>query len=309
MVEPPDTQPGLNWSEPPQAAQDELSLAQGAVACTTNPAFGGNLLGRAPTVHTVMTSRTSPAAGLVVTRPWPSSSSAWWVVSCPSSRPCSSAVVAERDGSRCGGPLSWIPRSEPILAAARVARSMADNCIPKIPATLPGLAALDVLVRDDQPVLMTEVFSLAQVAETCERYLARPSAASGNTPVFIMAPITGIFGDHLKKVAGREGHRYRTEAVTWAGIVVRGPRGQAARRPARLSGAVCSMAVPEPGRVHRSGGRAACRDHQLVDLRGGARSGSRIIARRGNGTSSCSGSRSSCRPRSTTSAGRSTSMP
>ncbi len=80
---------------------------------------------------------------------------------------------------------------EPILASARAARSLAANCIPKVPATAPGLAALDVLVRDDQPVLMTEVFSLAQVEETCERYL-RASAESGHTPVLIMAPITGI---------------------------------------------------------------------------------------------------------------------
>ncbi len=67
-------------------------------------------------------------------------------------------------------------------------------------------------------MLMTEVFSLAQVAETCERY-QRASAQSGNTPVFIMAPITGIFGDHLKKVAARDGIDIAPEAVPWAGVI------------------------------------------------------------------------------------------
>ena len=44
-------------------------------------------------------------------------------------------------------------------------------------------------------------------------------AESGNTPVFIMAPITGIFGDHLKKVAARDGIDIAPEAVTWAGVI------------------------------------------------------------------------------------------
>ena len=133
------------------------------------------------------------------------------------------AVHHQRSGGREG----WVsmqgaPELDtsvgPILAAARAARSLADNCIPKIPATAPGLAALNALVRDGEPVLMTEVFSLAQVAETCAVY-ERASSESGNTPVFIMAPITGIFGDHLKKVAARDGVDIAPEAVTWAGVI------------------------------------------------------------------------------------------
>ena len=40
--------PSRVWINNPTAAEIELSLEQGAVACTTNPAFGGNLLSRAP---------------------------------------------------------------------------------------------------------------------------------------------------------------------------------------------------------------------------------------------------------------------
>ncbi len=62
---------------------------------------------------------------------------------------------------------------EHILEAARMARGLGVNCIPKIPATGPGLEAFERLVREGCPTLMTEVFSLAQVTETCERYLPR----------------------------------------------------------------------------------------------------------------------------------------
>ena len=209
--------PSRVWINNPTAAEIELSLAQGAVACTTNPAYGGNLLGRAPaeirpdiTEVAAGGTRGDEAVALVqqrlIARILPHF-----------------AAIHERSGGREG----WVSMQgapeldtsvDAILDAARAARSLADNCIPKIPATVPGLAALDVLVREDQPVLMTEVFSLAQVAQTCERY-QQASAESGNEPVFIMAPITGIFGDHLKKVAAREGTTIAPEAVTWAGVL------------------------------------------------------------------------------------------
>jgi hypothetical protein len=65
---------------------------------------------------------------------------------------------------------------------------------------------------------MTEVFSLAQVAETCERY-QRATSEAGTQPVFIMAPITGIFGDHLRTVAAREGLEISADDLTWAGVI------------------------------------------------------------------------------------------
>ena len=34
-----------------------------------------------------------------------------------------------------------------------------------------------------------------------------------------MAPITGILGDHLKKIAARDGVDIAPEAVTWAGVI------------------------------------------------------------------------------------------
>jgi transaldolase len=209
--------PNRVWINNPTLEEVDLALAQGAVACTTNPAFGGNLLGRArdeiePDIRAVVAAGTSgdEAVALVQER----------VVGRILAR---FADVHEASGGREGwvsfqGAPELDTTPEPILESARTARALAPNCIPKIPATGPGLEVMEILVREDEPVLMTEVFSLAQVVETCERYL-RASREAGTSPAFIMAPITGIFGDHLSNIAAREGLEISASDITWTGVI------------------------------------------------------------------------------------------
>jgi transaldolase len=209
--------PSRVWVNNPTQEEIGLALAQGAVACTTNPAYGGNLLKRAP-------GEIEPDITAIV---------ADGALGDPAVAQVQARLVArilphflphfEASGGREG----WVSLQgapeldtdvEHILEAARMARGLGVNCIPKIPATGPGLEALDRLVREGCPTLMTEVFSLAQVAETCERYL-RAAEESGQHPVFIMAPITGIFGDHLRKLADRDGLTVSPEVTQWAGVI------------------------------------------------------------------------------------------
>lgn len=205
------------WINNPTAEEVGLALAQGAVSCTSNPAYGGSLLGRAPDeiepdIRAVVAEGASgdEAVALVQAR----------LIGRILPR---FAAIHEASGGREGWvSLQGAPELDtdprPILASARSARALAPNCIPKIPATAPGLEVMETLVAEGEPVLMTEVFSLAQVAETCDRYLAAASAA-GTQPVFIMAPITGIFGDHLRKVAKRDGLEISADDITWAGVI------------------------------------------------------------------------------------------
>ncbi len=209
--------PTRAWINNPTEAEIDLALSQGAVACTTNPAYGGNLLKRAP-------AEIEPDIAAVATAGLRGDDAVAQVQQRLVSRilPHFRAhfeVTGGREGwvSFQGAPELDVDAGH-IIEAARVARSLGPNCIPKIPATGPGLEAMDILVREGEPVLMTEVFSLAQVRETCQRYL-RASEAGGVRPVFIMAPITGILGDHLRKVAAREGLSIEPEAVTWAGVI------------------------------------------------------------------------------------------
>ena len=60
---------------------------------------------------------------------------------------------------------------------------------------------------------------MSQVIETCERYL-RVTAETGVRPPFFMSPITGILGDHLKKLAARDELDVPADAMEMAGVIV-----------------------------------------------------------------------------------------
>jgi transaldolase len=108
---------------------------------------------------------------------------------------------------------------ELILRGARADRKVAPNATPKVPATGPGLLALEALVEDGSPCIVTEVFSVSQLIQANERYL-RVTARTGVTPPFFLSPITGIFGDHLRKVAGRDGIEADPRAMELAGVAL-----------------------------------------------------------------------------------------
>jgi transaldolase len=187
------------WVNNPTLAEIDLALAAGAVGSTTNPAYGGGLLTRVPDEvlplirECVRLAPDDPAvADLVQQR----------LVARIAER---FRPLFESSGGRLGFvSLQGAPEadtdSERILEEGRAARAIAPNVAPKIPATAPGLAAFEVLVAEGNPTIVTEVFSLAQLVETSERYLA-VTERTGTRPPFFISPITGILGDHLKAVA------------------------------------------------------------------------------------------------------------
>ena len=211
-----DRTPTRVWVNNPTAAEVRLALTQGAVGCTTNPAFVGGLIKRAP-------GEALPVVAEIVARE-PDDERAAELIQERIVRTILAEflpVFARTDGLAGYVSLQGSPERDTEATAieiqARAARALAPNCIPKIPATIPGLAVFDKLVAEGQPTLITEVFSLAQVIETCERYLAA-TAATGNRPVFVMAPITGILGDHLRSVAKRDGIGIDPAVVDLAGV-------------------------------------------------------------------------------------------
>lgn len=206
------------WVNNPTIEEIGLALAQGAVGSTTNPAYGGNLLRRAPDeilpIIAECVRKTEDdllAADLVQQR----------LV----------ARIAERfrplyDAS--GGTAGFVsiqgaPEADTdaghIEHEARDGHAIAPNVAPKIPATAPGLAAFERLVADGIPTIVTEVFSLAQFVETAERYL-RVTAQTGHRPPFFMSPITGIFGDHLKALAELGDIDARSADMELAGVAL-----------------------------------------------------------------------------------------
>jgi transaldolase len=212
------TTPTRLWVNHPTVEEIGLALSQGAVGCTTNPAYGGGLLKRAPdeirpiiAACTAETADDHRAADLVQQR-----------------------LVARIAGNflpqyeATGGHAGFVsiqgaPESDTdgghILAEALEGHALLPNVTPKIPATLPGFYAFEQLVATGIQTIVTEVFSLAQLVHACETY-QRVAERTGLRPPFLMSPITGIFNDHLKQVAAAKGIEISTADVDWAGVIL-----------------------------------------------------------------------------------------
>jgi transaldolase len=206
------------WINNPTSAEVDLALGQGVVGCTTNPAYGGGLLKRAPDeIRPIIAeaardgSDDAEVADLVQRR----------LVAriVERFRP----LYDESDGRLGLVSIQGAPDADhdpsTILAEAHGGRALGPNATPKLPATRPGLEAFEVLVAEGSPTIVTEVFSLAQLVETNERYL-RASERAGVRPPFLVSPITGIFGDHLKAVAARDNLSIEPAEVDLAGVAL-----------------------------------------------------------------------------------------
>src|SRR5205085_1506031 len=104
-------------------------------------------------------------------------------------------------------------------SSARRGRRGRRDVTPKLPATQAGLEALETVVADGSPVIVTEVFSVAQVISVCETWVAAASR-SGSRPPFFMSPITGIFGDYLRRVATANQPAVTREAIDVASVLM-----------------------------------------------------------------------------------------
>ncbi len=193
--------PSRAWVNNPTLEELDLALGQGAVGCTTNPAYGGGLLKRVP-------GYVQPVVRAAV-QELPAGSIAE-IADCVQAklvRPVLERLHELYESS--GGDLGLVSvqgapdadsDGDHIWKEAQAARALGPNATPKIPATLPGAVAFERVIESGWPVIVTEVFSLDQAAFFCERYIA-VSQRTGNRPRFLMSPITGILGDHLKKIA------------------------------------------------------------------------------------------------------------
>ena len=206
------------WVNNPTIEEMDLALEHGAMGCTTNPAYGGNLVKRVP-------DQVLPIVQGCLRQSEDDEVVADLVQRRLVARICGKFMpLYERTSGREGFvSIQGAPEADTdgtvILEEARIARTIAPNATPKIPATGPGLEAFEAIVADGSQVIVTEVFSLAQLIEVCERWIA-VTDRTGVRPPFLMSPITGIFGDHLKKVAARDGLDVPDTDMEMAGVLL-----------------------------------------------------------------------------------------
>jgi transaldolase len=206
------------WVNNPTIDEIGLAIKQGAVGCTTNPAYGGNLLKRAPDqIRPIIAECARLSDDKAV------------IADLVQQRLVARIVerflpMYEASGGREGFvSIQGAPETDTdaahIVQEARTGHAIGPNATPKLPATGPGLEAFEILVADGYPTIVTEVFSLAQLVATSERYL-RVTERTGSRPPFFMSPITGIFGDHLKAVAVRDGLAATDDDMELAGVAL-----------------------------------------------------------------------------------------
>ncbi len=209
---------GHFWVNNPTLEELDRAIAAGAMGCTTNPGYGGNLARRAPeeirpVVRDVVRSEADDARSAELTQHRLVSRIAERLLPLFESSNGRAGFVSLQGSPETDGDAAEIERE------AREARALAPNVAPKIPATKPGLQAMERLVTDNHPVIVTEVFSIAQLKETAERWL-KAAEASGVRPPFFISPITGIFGDYLKQIAVRDGLAVPDAETEQVGIVL-----------------------------------------------------------------------------------------
>ena len=195
-----ETTPTRLWINNPTLEEIGLAQAQGAVGCTTNPSFGGGLLKRAP-------DQVLPILAACAAQAGDDLRAADLVQQELVARIAGHFLgIWEKSGGKAGFvSIQGAPDADTdghhILQEALEGHARGPNVTPKIPATLPGFYAFEKVVEAGYPTIITEVFSLDQVVMACEVYI-RATDKTGVRPPFHMSPITGIFADYLKKVAG-----------------------------------------------------------------------------------------------------------
>jgi len=77
---------------------------------------------------------------------------------------------------------------------------------------------MDALAARGHPCIVTEVFSLDQLIDVCERHAV--AIGNGPRPPLFISPITGILGDHLRVVAREQGIEVDPAVISRAGIIL-----------------------------------------------------------------------------------------
>jgi transaldolase len=186
------------WINNPTTKEAHVSIAHGAINCTTNPTYAGKMLRHPDMRETALewvrealaeTQDESKAAAIVQRKSIKNLLDIWL------------PVYEAAPGKEGFVSLQVDPFMEDdpqnIIDEALDTISLGPNVLAKIPVTEAGLLAIDFLVRKNVPIIATEIMSISQVTAACETY-AKASRESGNEPAYFVTNIAGIFDDCLR---------------------------------------------------------------------------------------------------------------
>jgi len=206
------------WINNPSAEEVQLALAQGAVNCTTNPAYCSKLIQSESEYITKLIDE--------VVLEYPDIEEAASVVyqrAVGRLMDMFSALNEKSNGAQGFVTIQDDPRKdfdkEATIKAVFENKKLGKNFMAKIPVITGGIEAIGVCVEENIPICATEVFSVAQAVHMCEEY-KRACDRTGNAPALYMTHISGIFDEYLGKFADRNGIKVDSELIKHAGISI-----------------------------------------------------------------------------------------
>lgn len=96
---------------------------------------------------------------------------------------------------------------------------ISPNICIKIPSTNSGLIAMEFFIKKNIPINATEFFAMSQGIALCEKYI-KTSKESGNSPVFFLSHIAGIYDDHLQNIIQKENIKITSDIQCQAGLAI-----------------------------------------------------------------------------------------
>ncbi len=206
------------WINNPTPAEARQAIADGAIACTSNPTYAARMLqvDRDAAVRVIDACLRESADDAVVAdlvqgrllqRIMPEFGSLY------AQDPGRSGLVSVQGDPR------FDTDAEHIIAEVRRHRQLGVNYLAKIPATAAGLKAIAFCVRENLPVIATEVFSVSQALAVAELHRDE-CRRSGHRPALFLTHISGIFDDCLRDQARARGIAIDPDLLHQAGIIV-----------------------------------------------------------------------------------------
>ncbi len=229
------------WINNPTGAEIEAALAQGAVGCTTNPAYCSRLATEEPEYLRSL-------IDLAIDEEKDTEEAAIGVYKRAAKRIMDSfsGLWKESGGSAGFVTIQDDPRrdedKERIVRESLANRSLGPNYMTKIPVIPGAMDAIDACVEADIPICATEIFALSQAERICQVYRDASRRSEKNPPIYI-THISGIFDEYLGKYALRNAIQIDESVLRMAGLAI-------ARREYEL---IVRMGIPT---AHLMGGGA-----------------------------------------------------
>lgn len=98
-------------------------------------------------------------------------------------------------------------------------RKLGKNLIAKIPVTKSGLEAMKHLIKEDVPIIATEVMSISQAIYVWELYKSESQKCKKYPPLYV-THITGIFDEYLENFVKQNNIDISPDILWYAGCIV-----------------------------------------------------------------------------------------